>query len=126
MGGFGASYDAGNRVFSMVILQVHLALLWAAVGRRYKGYGIGAAIQVGVLIALASQILIWGATAGSYLAGVNTYFNYLEALNVTGPVAFGQAMVIRAGGLVANCVIAAVLAALGWLMGGLIPKAATQ
>ena len=36
-----ASYDAANKIFSMVILQVHVALLWGAVGRRYRGYSIG-------------------------------------------------------------------------------------
>jgi len=30
LGAAGASYDIGNRLFSMVILQVHLALLWSA------------------------------------------------------------------------------------------------
>ena len=38
LGAAGASYEVGNRLFSMVILQTHLALLWAAVGRRYRGY----------------------------------------------------------------------------------------
>jgi len=41
MGVSKPTYDLGNRLFSMVILEVHVGLLWGAVGRRYRGYGIG-------------------------------------------------------------------------------------
>ena len=30
------SYDISNRLFSMVIHEVHVGLLWAAVGRRSR------------------------------------------------------------------------------------------
>ena|SRR5437016_4665639 len=33
LGAAGVSYDVAKRVFSMVILQTHIALLWAPVGR---------------------------------------------------------------------------------------------
>src|SRR5438093_12300798 len=82
LGAAGASYEIGNRLFSMVILQAHLALLWAAVGRRYRGYRIGEAVQAAVMIVLVSQILIWTATAVSYLAGIHTFFN--DPLAITG------------------------------------------
>ena len=123
----GASYDVGNRVFSMVILQAHLALLWGAWSRAHKGYGAGGAIQVGVLIGLASQILIFSGTAFSYLTGINTYFN--NPIAITGlpdPVSFGTAMLARAGGLVANCIISGILASIGYAMAGLIPKERAQ
>ena len=121
----GAPYEAGLQFFSMVTLQVHLALLWPAVARRYKGYGIWGAVQVGVLIALASQILILFGTGLSYVIG-DTHFNNPVALNQEGPVGFGTAMAIRAGGLVVNAVIGAVAAVIGWFMGGLIPPAEPQ
>jgi hypothetical protein len=112
--------------FSMVILQTHLALLWAAVGRRYRGYSIGGAIQSVVMIVLVSQILIWGTTIFSYLTGIHTYFSDPVAITGTAqPVSFGLAMAARAGGLVANCIVAAILGAIGWAMGGLIPAEKT-
>ena len=55
----GAPYESGLQFFSMVTLQVHLAILWPAVAQRYKGYGLWGAVQVGILIALTSQILIF-------------------------------------------------------------------
>ena len=122
LGAAGASYEVGNRLFSMVILQTHLALLWAAVGRRYRGYRLGEGVQTAVTIVLVSQILVWTATAISYLAGINTFFNYPVA--ITGspePVSFGTAMAARAGGLVANCIAGAALGAIGWSLAGLIP-----
>ena len=118
------SYDISNRLFSMVILEVHVGLLWAAVGRRYRGYGIGDAITAVVLAVLVSQILIFAGTAFSYIAGVNTFFNYPEALNQQAAIGFGAAMGARTITLIANCIFGAVSAAIGWALGGLLPKAA--
>jgi len=122
LGATGASYDVAKRLFSMVILQTHIALLWAPVGRRYRGYSIGGAIASVVLVIFVSQILIWGATIFSYLTGVHTYFD--DPVAITGSaqeVSFGGAMLARAGGLVANCVLGVILSAIGWAMGSLIP-----
>jgi hypothetical protein len=118
------SYDISNRLFSMVILEVHVGLLWGAVGRRYQGYGIGASITAVVLAVLASQILIFAGTAFSYIAGVDTFFNYPEALNQQAAIGIGAAMGARTITLIANCIIGAVCAAIGWALGGLLPKAA--
>jgi hypothetical protein len=118
------SYDISNRLFSMVILEVHVGLLWGAVGRRYQGYGIGAAIGAVVLAVLVSQILIFAGTAFSYIAGVNTFFNFPEALNQQAAIGFGAAMGARTITLIANCFIGAISAAIGWALGGLVPKAA--
>jgi hypothetical protein len=116
------TYDLANRLFSMVVLQVHVALIWGAVGRRYRGYGISGSVTAVVLAVFASQILIWLGTAFSYLAGVNTFFNFPEALNVSQPIGFGAAMTARTITLVANCVIGAILGSIGWALGALIPK----
>src|SRR3954471_3813361 len=90
------SYDLSNRLFSMVILQVHVGLLWGAVGRRYRGYGIGGAISAVVLVIIVAQILIFAGTAISYIAGINTLFNFGEALNQPGAtLTFGAAMAAR-------------------------------
>lgn len=123
MGAMGASYDAGNRVFSMVILQTHLALVWGALARRYHGYSIGGAMQVGVLIGLVTQTLIFGATVVSQAAGIETYFNNPIAVAGTpDPITMGTAVLGRALGLVVNCITSGILAAIGYSMGGLIPK----
>ena len=91
MSQLGTPYEVGLQFFSMVTLQVHLCLVWPAVARRYKGCGIWGAVQVGILIALASQILIFFGTGLSYLIG-DTHFNYPAALNQEGPVGFVAAM----------------------------------
>lgn len=121
LGALGVSYDDANKVFSMVILQVHVSLLWAAVGRRYRGYGLKDATMAVVMIVFVSQVLIFLGTAGSYLTGTETYFNYPEALSSETPVEFAPAMAARLGTLVGNCILAAILGALGYAMGGLIP-----
>jgi len=116
------SYDISNRLFSMVILEVHVGLLWGAVGRRYRGYGIGGSIAAVVLAVLAAQVLIFAGTAFSYLAGVDTFFNFPEALNQTAAVSFGAAMASRTATLIANCIIGTIAAAIGWALGGLLPR----
>ena len=58
----------------------------------------------------------------SYLTGVHTYFD--DPVAITGSaqeVSFGAAMLARAGGLVANCLLGVILSAIGWAMGSLIP-----
>jgi hypothetical protein len=119
-----STYDISNRLFSMVILEVHVGLLWGAVGRRYRGYGIGGSVAAVVLAVLVSQILIFAGTAFSYLAGVDTLFNYPEALNQPAAVGFGVAMVSRTITLIVNCVLGAIAGAIGWALGGLLPKTA--
>jgi hypothetical protein len=119
------SYDVANRLFSMVILEAHVGLLWGAVGRRYRGYGIGASIGAVVLAVLVAQVMIFAGTLVSYLAGINTLFTFPEALNQAGPtVPFAMAMAIRAGGFIGNCVVGTVTAAIGWALGGLVPEKA--
>ena len=121
MGVTKESYDLSNRLFSMVILQVHVGILWGAAGRRYQGYGIGGSATAVVLAVLVSQVLIFAGTAGSYLAGVNTFFNFPEALNQQAAVGFGAAMAARTTTLIANCVTGAISGAIGWALGGLVP-----
>lgn len=122
----GASYESGNRVFSMVILETHLALIWGAVARRYEGYGVAGALQIGLLIGLVTQVLVFGGTVFSDLAGIETYFN--NPLAVTGtsaePITFGYSVLLRLGGLVGNTVFSAILAGVGWAMGSFIPERA--
>jgi len=124
MGVSKPTYDLANRLFSMVILEVHVGLLWGAVGRRYRGYGIGGSMTAVVLAAVVSQILIFAGTAISYIAGINTLFNFGEALNQPGAtLSFGAAMASRTVTFVANCIIGAIAGAIGWAFGSLVPAA---
>ena len=117
------SYDNINKLFSMVILQVHVGLLWGAAGRRFRGYKITESMMAIALAVLASQILIFVGTAGSYLLHANTVFTFPEALNqTTATVDFGTAMVSRSITLVVNTIIGGILGAIGWALGGLIPE----
>jgi hypothetical protein len=121
MGANKSSYDLANRFFSMVIFQIHAALLWGAVGRRYRGYTIGGAIFAVVLVTSFSQALIFGATALSYIGHVDTLFTFPEALNSATAVPFGEALIRRTATFIANCVLTALAGALGWALGGLLP-----
>lgn len=124
MGVSKPTYDLANRLFSMVILEVHVGLLWGAVGRRYRGYGIGGSMTAVVLAVVVSQILIFAGTAISYIAGINTLFNFGEALNQPGAtLSFGAAMASRTLTFVANCIIGAIAGAIGWAFGSLVPAA---
>jgi hypothetical protein len=77
-----------------------------------------------VLAVVVSQILIFAGTAISYIAGINTLFNFGEALNQPGAtLSFGVAMASRTLTFVANCIIGAIAGAIGWALGGLVPAA---
>jgi hypothetical protein len=122
VGASGGTLETANSVFSMVILQVHIALLWGAVARRFMNYRLGETLIAIVMIIFFSQILIWGATAISDLAGIQTFFNDPRAVaRVETPLSFSENMVQRAIGLVVNCIIGAVIGSIGYALGGLIP-----
>jgi hypothetical protein len=116
------SYDISNRLFSMVILEVHVGLLWGAVGRRYRGYGIGGSVTAVVLAVFVSQLLIFAGTAVSYLAGLNTFFNFPEALNQQAAIGFAAAMGARTVTFIVNCILGGIAGAIGWALGGLLPS----
>ena len=106
----------------MVVLQTHIAVLWSAVGRRYRGYSGGDAILSVVPIVAISEILIWGATIFRILPACTPYFSDPVAIAGTADaVSFASARAARAGGLVANCVLAAIPGAIGSTMAVLIP-----
>ncbi len=75
VGALGGSYDLGNRLFAMVPMTVHLALLWGAMTRAFRGEGAGSAFMTGASIAIVAQLLIFSATMLSYLLGASTHFN---------------------------------------------------
>jgi hypothetical protein len=122
LGANKSTYDLANRAFSLVILEVQVALLWSAVGRRYRGYSIGGSVSAVLIVTVVAQILIFVATALSYQFGVDTLFNFPEALNSAGPVSFGEALVRRTATFITNCILVAIAGAIGWSLGDLIPE----
>jgi hypothetical protein len=122
LGFAGVSYETGVRIFSMVTLEVYLAVLWGGVVRRYEGYRPMGAVTIGIMIAAFAQVLIVAGTALSYVVG-DTHFNDPAALNVDGAVGFGTAMIIRVQGLIGNCVLGGVGALVGYGLDALVsPK----
>ena len=117
----GVPYEKGHHVFSLVTLSVIASAHHAAFARRLLGWRFGRVLGLGLGIGLATQLVIFISTAVSYLAGLESYFNHPTALNAQQAVPFGAAMLARVGGLVVNCVINMIAAALGWLMGGALP-----
>ena len=118
----GAEYEKTHQVFSIVILALVASAHHAAFARRFRGYGVVAAMGLGAAIGIISQLVILLSTALSYGLGLETFFNHPRALNVEGAIPFGQAMGARVGGLVVNTIINAIAAAIGWLMGAVLPK----
>ena len=117
----GTPYANGHHIFSLVTLTLLGSVFTAAFARRWLGYPIMRSVGLGMMLGLSAQIVIVLATALSYMLGMDTYFNHPTALNAEGPMAFGDAMGRRMGGLVVNTVLAGIAAALGWFVGGALP-----
>lgn len=115
-------YAKAHQVFSLVILSIVASAHHAAFARAFAGYSLGRAAGLGAMIGIATQIVILVSTALSYIFGLETFFNSPAALNVQAPMAFGAAMLTRAGGLVANTILNTVAALIGYAMGGALPK----
>lgn len=123
-------YEKGHHVFSLVTLTAFSVIYYGAFTRRWHNYRVLQAMVLGGLLAFSAQIVIVVVTAASYLLGVDTYFTNPRALMGMNappdPIPFGQAMLARAGGVVANTITASIVAALGWVMGGLLPSDAPK
>jgi hypothetical protein len=119
---FGVPYEKGTHVFSVVTLTMYSAICFGAFARRLRGFQLGQAALLGVVLGLSGQLVVLGATLLSYALGMHTYFNHPLALNVAEPLPFGlRVLQIRLGGLVVNLVTSALAGAIGWALGGLLP-----
>ena len=110
----GAEYGKTHHVFSIVILTFLSSLFYGWVVRGFAGGGIKRAFVVGLLLGAVSQVVVFSSTAISYLAGMDTFFNYPTALNVEEAIPFGKAMGARAVTALINTVFNGILAALGY------------
>lgn len=127
-GAFGIPYERAHQVFSIVILTTLAAVFYGAFGRRWRGMRPAQAVLLGVTLGLAAQIVIVLATVLAYATGTSTYFDHSIALNLSLPceppvaVPLGQALVVRAGGLVFNTLATGIAGGLGWALGALLPE----
>jgi len=121
MGFAGVDYARGHHVFSIVILTLMSCVYYPAFLRRQRGDGVMQGLAIGLLFGLASQVVILLSTVLSYAAHLDTYFTNPRALNVEAPIGFAAALGRRLLGLVANSFSCAVVGALGWALGGLLP-----
>ena len=117
----GLPYERGHQVFSLVAMTLLSCAFTAAFCRRWRGYGIGRALALGLLMGLVTQVVVFLSTVVSYALDLHSYFNHPRALNVESAIPLAQAVRIRAIGLVGNTVICAVAAGIGWLLGAHLP-----
>lgn len=120
----GIPYAKYTDKVSVVIITLVSVLLYAAFARAFLGYKITDAALLAMTLGLVSQLAIFLSTALSYVVGIQSAFNHPLALNQPGmdSVPFGQAMGIRAGGVVVNTLATGIGGAIGWALGGLLPK----
>jgi len=115
-------FDRATDKLSIVIMTLFASLFYAAFCRRWRGFGLVQAVALASLLGLMAQIVIFLSTLMSYALGVQSYFNHPMALNSETPLSLAQALGRRAGGLVAGPVTNAVMGAIGWVMGALLPE----
>jgi len=119
---FGVPYEKGTHVFSIVTLCLFASLFSAVFTRGWLGWRLPRAAAFAAFMAVVAQVVILLSTLASYLLDVPSYFSHPTALNQPQAVGLAQAMGIRAGGLVVNALLNGIAGALGWALGGLLPR----
>jgi hypothetical protein len=117
----GVPYEKGHAIFSLVTMSFLACAFYGAFTRKWLGYSVTKVMGLGATIGLLGQIVILTMTVLSYALHVDTYFVNPRALNATAPLSFGAALGGRIGGLVVNCVMCALSAGIGWVMGAVLP-----
>jgi hypothetical protein len=117
----GVPYERGHAIFSLVTMTFIACAFYGAFTRKWLGFSVTRAMGLGATLGLIGQIVILTMTVLSYALHIDTYFVNPRALNATEALPFGTALVGRIGGLVVNCVMCAIAAAIGWVMGTALP-----
>jgi hypothetical protein len=126
-GAMGVPYAKAHHVFTIFVLTVLASVFYAAFCRRWQGFTVLRAMGLGATFGFVAQVVIFISTVISYLLGAHTFFNNPRALNVDVPdavIPLAQAVAIRAPGLIIFPIINAIVAALGWAFGGMLPDGA--
>lgn len=114
----------GNAMFSVVGLTLISSIYFGALSGKVGGFRWLGTVLVGLLIGLWAQILVFALTVISFGAHLtNSYYLNWDSLNLppnSAPASLGQLVGIRAGGLVANIILAIIAALIGRLLFGLL------
>jgi hypothetical protein len=119
----GVPYEKGSDKMSIVIVTLVSSILYAAFARAFLAYRLFDAAKLTMTLAFCAQVVIFVATLVSYLAGIQSYFNHPVPLGqpVGTTVSLGQALGVRAGGLVVNVLLNGIAGMIGWALGALLP-----
>jgi hypothetical protein len=121
----GVPYEKGTDFFSLVTMSFLACAFYGAFTRKWLGFSMTKAMGLGATIGLIGQIVILTMTVLSYALHVDTYFVNPRALDPHGDpsvaIPFGVALGARLGGLVVTGVMCAIAAAVGWVMGAVLP-----
>ena len=115
-------FPRGNVIFSIVLATNFLVVAYGGFLRAYTSLGYKQILATALIVVVVAQLLITLSTAVSYAAGIDSYFNHPEALNVQEAIPAGQAMMSRLFGIFANSVTGVILASLGYALGTFLPK----
>ncbi|KAA3659007.1 MAG: hypothetical protein DWQ10_09890, partial [Calditrichaeota bacterium] len=114
---FGVPYaPRGNAMFSLVGLTIISSIYYGALSTKIGGFDWKGTLLVGVFIALAAQILIFLLSVISLAAGLETsYYIHWDAINVPEgqTITMGALVSLRFVGILVNCVLGAIAAAIG-------------
>ena len=111
----------GNVIFSIVLATTYLSLCYGAMTPRIYGLNWKQALVPVILIVLVGQSLVVLSTVITYAAGIDSYFNHPEALNVTEKLSSGDAFVGRLQAILPNVISGIVLCLIGQGLGKLLP-----
>lgn len=112
----------GNVIFSIVLATNYLALCYGAMTPRIFGMNWNQTLIPVVLIVIVGQTIVVLSTAITYAAGIDSYFNYPEALNVTEKLSSGDAFIVRLQAILPNVISGIVLCLIGQGLGKFMPK----
>jgi hypothetical protein len=118
----------GNAMFSVLAVTIISSFLFGGLSGKVGKFGWGGAALTGALIGLWAQLFVFGLTVLSFAMGVDSYYTHWDSLNVPEGTAapMGQAVGLRAVGLVVNVIIATVVALIGRACGALAPSPETD
>jgi hypothetical protein len=115
-------YASATDKMSIVIVTLLSSIFYGAFCRRWQGFGVLQALTLAALLGFMGQVVVFLSTVLSYGLGIDSYFTFPRALNSEVPLTLAEALVRRAGGLLANTVSNAIAGMIGWLMGAVLPE----
>jgi hypothetical protein len=124
----GVPYENSRAAsISLVVLTYVSAALTAALARGLVGQSLKGAAIMGAQMGFAAQVVIFLVTMLSIAAGAHTYFNYAPAINdalIGKDVTIASALPYRGVALIIGPITTAIVASIGWLIGGTMGRRA--